>query len=330
MQKPGHVSISSWVISLCGLILFPSLTVAPNANSPTALDTASDHDMLIYVVKNYGESANAQVLYDPDADVRTPITGIKLDAFWTRFSFSSDRQLAYMVGDRGDADIYMWDSEVADAASVNITASPGTDDVPLGWSPDGRYLAFTSAQAGQSAALYLWDGATVTNITSDSGATISGVDVAWGADNQLAFTAWFTGSAGAYSGEVYLWNGEQVLNVSQNPTAEDRAPAWSADGRLAFLSARNGEDDIFVWDGVSMKNGLPDRDTFVNVAPERTGYYSYPTWTNDGRLAFTGTRSGLFPGASFRVGWANRHQHQPKPEWTQLECELERWRAMGV
>ncbi len=285
VQKPRHVSISTWVISVCGLILLPSLVMAQDANPPAAPDAAGDPNRLIYVVDNYGESDNTTFLYDADTGTQTPITEVNIG---TTFSFGSDGRLAFAAFDNDDIEVLVWDVTVPEAAPIKVSRHPDATDIPLEWSPDGRYLAFASTQERMGMTLYLWDGATVIDITPDSTATISGVDVAWGAHDQLAFTAWFAGSAGAYSGEVYLWNGEQAISVSQNPTGEDSSPAWSPDGRLAFLSARNGEYDIFVWDGVSMKNGLPDRDTFINVAPELTGYYSEPTWTNDGRLAFTG------------------------------------------
>ncbi|HSO13913.1 MAG TPA: hypothetical protein VLT51_16165, partial [Anaerolineales bacterium] len=67
---------------------------------------------------------------------------------------------------------------------------------------------------------------------------------------------------------------------------EDRSPAWSEDGQLAFLSNRNGEYDIFVWDGISRNNGQPDIKSFTNIAPDLTQYYSSPTWTSNNTVAF--------------------------------------------
>ena len=61
------------------------------------------------------------------------------------------------------------------------------------------------------------------------------------------------------------------------------------DGQIAFLSTWNDEYDIFVWDGVSVANGSPDRSSFTNIAPDLTQYYGNPTWTNTGFLAFIAT-----------------------------------------
>src|SRR5687768_9990692 len=86
--------------------------------------------------------------------------------------------------------------------------------------------------------------------------------------------------------EIYLWDGSTTSNLSQNPTGRDSDPVWSADGRLAFLSERNGEYDIYVWDGVSLKDCSPDFYTFTNIAPELTGFMSQPVWNNEGLLSF--------------------------------------------
>ncbi len=78
------------------------------------------------------------------------------------------------------------------------------------------------------------------------------------------------------------------MNISQNPTGEDKKPVWSNDGRRAFLSNRNNIDDIFIWDGKSFKNGVPDTSTFTNIAKNPISNNSLVTWTNNGDVAFSG------------------------------------------
>jgi len=58
-------------------------------------------------------------------------------------------------------------------------------------------------------------------------------------------------------------------------------PVWSVDGRLAYYSDRDGNREIYVWDGAAALN------IFNNPADD-----DYPAWSADGRLAFTSTRDG--------------------------------------
>ena len=115
--------------------------------------------------------------------------------------------------------------------------------------------------------------------------------MAWSFDDRLAFTVFNPRGNTPLDdpSEIYLWDGKLTANFSQNPIGDDHSPAWSSDGRLAFISQRNGRFnyDILVWDGHSIKNSAPNVDTFTKIAPNLTAYYSYPVWTNNGHLTFT-------------------------------------------
>jgi hypothetical protein len=108
---------------------------------------------------------------------------------------------------------------------------------------------------------------------------------AWSNDGKLAFTVRFGFDVYQIS-EIYLWDGETTRSLSQNPTGEDRAPVWSNDGRVAFLSAHGGKFNIFTWDGQSFKNGSPDIQPIMDDPAGVIGYASFPGWTADGRLTF--------------------------------------------
>jgi hypothetical protein len=151
-----------------------------------------------------------------------------------------------------------------------------TGGYPVAWSWDGRNLAYVSGHV-DGVTLFTWDGEDVLPIYH-SPSLISGIT--WGLDGRLAFTE------RGRDAEVFIWDGYTTTNLSQNPAGEDRSPAWSGDGRLAFLSEWQGNYDIFVWDGVTKIDGVPDRNTFVNVAPPITSYMSFPEWTNTGLLTF--------------------------------------------
>jgi Tol biopolymer transport system component len=167
---------------------------------------------------------------------------------------------------------------------ISITSYTSSENTPFSWSPDGRYLAFESFRVDEKI-LSIWDGDSILDIHKYQ-EEISGIS--WSLTDRLAFTEFYT-FVFPYEGdpsEVFIWDGNTTVSVSQNPTGEDRSPAWSEDGQLAFLSNRNGEYDIFVWDGISENNGQPNIKSFTNVASELTQYFSSPTWTNNNTIAF--------------------------------------------
>ena len=98
---------------------------------------------------------------------------------------------------------------------------------------------------------------------------------------------------------------------------------WSADGRFAFLSDRDGNTEVYVWDGFNFENisnhpfndwrPAMSRDGRVAFASERDGNMEiyvweagsgltnvsqapgsddYPAWSQDGRLAWVSNRDG--------------------------------------
>jgi len=115
-------------------------------------------------------------------------------------------------------------------------------------------------------------------------------ELVWSIDNLLAFTEFYT-FIYPYDGdpsEIFVWDETSITSVSQNPLGEDRQPDWSLDGRLAFLSNRDGKKyEIFVWDGISKNKGIPIIELQRNDA--EVIYYSSPTWTNSGALTVCAT-----------------------------------------
>ncbi len=273
------------------------------------------------------------LVYDPTTRIGEPI---HTDTDYTLFSFGADGRLAFSSKNGSRAQLYVLDTNSPHNAPVNISQDANAENIPLAWSPDGRYLAFASyptndtaliyiwdgkastnitpvdlpsaaviytaswspdgrylafntAHADKTALIYVWDGKTSTNITPVGLATTKKYySEAWSSDGQLAFTVHDEGYPSSRDpSEIYLWDGHKTINLSQNPTSEDDAATWSGDGRLAFLSDRDGKFHIFVSDDRSVKNGAPNIDTFTDVAPELVNYYSLPVWTSQGLLAFT-------------------------------------------
>jgi Tol biopolymer transport system component len=108
------------------------------------------------------------------------------------------------------------------------------------------------------------------------------------ASAQADFKVAFTHSSGPVweTGDVFVMNadGSVPRNLSRHPRL-DGSPAWSPDGRrLAFLSRRDGKQEIYVVnaDGSGLRN--------LTHSPE---HEFAPAWSPDGRkIAFT--RSGDF------------------------------------
>ena len=187
-------------------------------------------------------------------------------------------------------DVYVLDYPFTQNVPINITKDSAMDNHVMSWSRDGELLLYKST-LGEGGTLSIWDERTAFNIYDYKDRVI---EFDWSHDGRLAFTdySFIDPSSGEESDEVLFWDGESTISVSQNPTGVDRFPAWSSDGQLAFLSKRYDKYDIFVWDGVSKIDGLPDVDSFFIVAPEYTYYGSWPIWTNEGNIAFGGGNDG--------------------------------------
>jgi Tol biopolymer transport system component len=244
-------------------------------------------DLLIYKTGLYTEP-QPLTLYDPRAKTHTPLfDGIAVGAF----SFSATGMLAFAAQPEGDSEVYIWDVHAPDNPPINISRNSERQDYPLSWSPDGRYLAF-EADDGQRDFVFVWDSkspdlSSVEILETD---TVHGFDAAWSPRGQLAISV-----AYIYDDhdEIYLWDQNTTMNLSQSPDRDERRPMWSVDGRLAFLSRLDADHyDILVWDGTTFKNGLPDKETFLNVASGLPLQWSNPTWTTDGLLAFEGYGDG--------------------------------------
>lgn len=202
------------------------------------------------------------------------------------FSLSKNDRLAFSSLKDGHSSIYVLDYPFTENAPTEIALDIPAENTPISWSPDGHYLLFDSVRAN-SKKLSVWDGKSVSDIYEYHEQVFG---VAWSPNGQVAFTDIYTFIL-PYDGdvsEIFVWNGKTTVSASQNPSGNDTHPAWSKDGQLAFLSERNEEYDIFIWDGTSKENGAPDVKTFINIAPEVTQYFSDPTWTNTDSIAFSG------------------------------------------
>ncbi len=262
-----------WILSLLLFVLLIGVSVG----TATTDDTP---DMLVYSTYTYGEGSTLN-LYNPATNEHTLLyEGV--DRIY--FDFSSDGRIAFSLWSKEDDGLYILDTNVPEQPLINLTEVFGLVKVlHLGWSPDSRYLVFTVVEPDNSRSLNLWDGEQIFNITPQNlPATPESYSIAWSPDGRLAISVGFGYLRGSHPSEIYLWDGRSAVNLSQNSEAQDHRMAWSEDGELAFIS----NNRLLVWDGVSMTDGVPDVDTFIDIGSEFDLRRAYPTWTPDGHLSF--------------------------------------------
>ena len=189
-------------------------------------------------------------------------------------SFSPDgSQVAFSWdGDNLDnRDIYI--QQVDGRTPVRLTTDPAEDSYPA-WSPDGRSIAFTR---------YLTAGHAVVLIPSIGGPErklfeMTGNSVAWSPDAK-----WLVLADGKPT-SLYLFSvatGERKrLTTAPENSLGDDFPAFSPDGRhLAFIRAMLA-NVTNIYD-LSLGNQLQPLAPPVKLS--KTGKFSAPAWTADGR-----------------------------------------------
>ncbi len=184
------------------------------------------------------------------------------------------RRIAFLQGDCG----YCWEVRVMDADGKHprgLTSPPGGYfDVDPSWSPDGREIIFSRESS---------DGSTLYIVSANGGQArslrIQGSEPAWG-PHLIAYE----------DGDV-LWtaapDGTNRRRISPKPSRSDpypagNSPAWSRDGRLAWLSTSDGTPStIEVLTPAGQRSSFSLGDLGTSVGPTLA-------WSPDGRsLAFT-------------------------------------------
>ena len=140
------------------------------------------------------------------------------------------------------------------------------------WSPDGRYLVFSSACSSNLRHLYVWSRETdkVERLTDG---LANDVYPSWSHDGRyLAFSSAQDGNA-----DIILLDLETDARISLTThPAKDTHPSWSPDdSQIAFTSDRDGNDEIYIMgaDGSNPRNLTqhPARDfrpAWSPVAPQ--------------------------------------------------------------
>lgn len=150
------------------------------------------------------------------------------------------------------------------------------------WSPDGRYLSYTSYRSGTQA-VYIKDlkQKMTRRVTPYSGLNLAGP---WSPDGRkMLLTLSKDGNEEIYTLEIATG----VLNRLTRHFAIDVSPSWSPDGkRIAFVSNRSGSPQIYVMN--------EDGSAAVRISDEGN-YNTSPAWSPRGdRIAYESRTGGAF------------------------------------
>lgn len=179
-----------------------------------------------------------------------------------------------------DADVWVMDPDGSN--QTNLSQGAGTSNSPLGWSPDGMKILFTSNRDGDNDlwAMYA-DGSQAYQIMNTPDHEIFG---AWSPDGE---TIAFSRTDGGFA-DIWLIDsdGTNERRLTTTPGIDTMAPAWSPDGtKLAYVAGTHPNYQIWIM-GSDGSNPAP-----LASAPG-TGNYN-PQWAPDGsRIGFMSDRDG--------------------------------------
>ena len=195
------------------------------------------------------------------------------------------------------------ESEPLNTSDLFLMNTDGTDQQHLvrgssaSWSPDSKSVAYHASASGKGKPIALFPGAATNdsdifvmnvmqkgarpkNITNNPSAIDDDAD--WSPnENQIAFVSkdLRDNPTNAVSAELYVINAngkDKPLRLTTN-NEEERAPAWSPDGkRILFLCRRGGPDfEICIMNA----DGTGQEQLTDNTVPDLTA-----SWSPDGRI----------------------------------------------
>jgi hypothetical protein len=181
---------------------------------------------------------------------------------------TSSNRIVYLEGSDYRSSVFVHDLDTNTTQDL-LGSSYSVQDLTS--MPNGE-MAFVSG--GE---LYRWDGTNAVDITPPN--TLQVFSLIGSVDGQLAFVLLNDDTESYTDFKLYVWeDGEYrgLGSVSRYPVV-----TWSADGRLAFESNHDGNDEIYVWAEGELTN--------ISNSPSAD---AHPTWSPDGRLAYVSSRDG--------------------------------------
>ncbi len=184
-----------------------------------------------------------------------------------------------------------------------------TFDLGAVWSPDGHTIAFYSGVEGSGPRVFLTpaDGGDQTQLTEGPSRFPS-----WSASGKIAFD-----NGGPTAGDIFVINpdGTGLEQLTNSPAARNIRPDWSPDGRqIAFVSRRDGNDEIYVMNADGSDPTRITTNTFLDNAP---------AWSPDGRkIVFQSNRDGnteiytMNADGTDQTRLTNYHGRDQDPDWS--------------
>lgn len=190
-----------------------------------------------------------------------------------------DTRIAFVTKKGAEADLYVTDFE--GSFVTKITNHKAFMIAPR-WSPDGRYLSFTSYRSGNPD-LYVADliKNKIHRMAHFEGINLSGC---WSPDGKKLLMTLSKDK----NEEIYVMEMETgKLERLTNNYAIDVSPTWSPDGeKIAFVSNRSGSPQIYIMDG--------DGSNVVRISYEG-GYNTSPAWSpKENRIAYESRKNSHF------------------------------------
>ena len=232
------------------------------------------------------QSKGELVRYEAKAEQFVPMAG-GISA--SELDFSPDGNwIAYV----NTVDNTLWRSRVDGTERLQLTFGPKCVALPR-WSPDGKQIAYSAAQAGKPWKIFVIasQGGTPREVSAENS---NEVDVGWSPDGKQLLFGRLNSSNGAEERAILTVDVDRG-QVAMVPGSENLfSPRWSPDGRyIAAIDAR-GMGELKLYD-----TGTKKWSTWIKDS-EAIGY---PAWSRDGRSLYFRTIVSSDPGVyAVRLG----------------------------